>query len=149
MLGLLKRVAKGASREVAAELGQNKDYLEAVCAGSALVAAADGEIEDEERKAIPGLIAANPTLAKLYQREQIEKCMESMLSRATSTSGKLWLQRELQDLRGKEKGSDMAADVIAVMIDVAGADGEIEEPERKAIAKVAGWIGVDIKQFEF
>lgn len=149
MFGALKRAMKGASREVAAELGQNKDFLEAVCAGAARIAAADGEIEDAEKKEIPRLVAADPTLGKLYQRDVIERTMETMLASAMSVSGKLRLQRELEDLRGKPNAAAMSETVVAVCIDIAMADGEMEEPEKKELAKIAGWLGVDLKKFEF
>lgn len=50
MFGALKRAMGAGAREVKAEYGENKDFLEAVCAAAALVAAADGDIEESERR---------------------------------------------------------------------------------------------------
>ena len=53
VFGLLKKVAGSAAREVKADYSGNKDFLEGVVAAVALVAAADGDIEEsEKRKAI-------------------------------------------------------------------------------------------------
>jgi tellurite resistance protein len=65
MFGMLKRAARAATTEVKADYAENKDFLEAVCAGVALVAAADGEIEDSERAKAMKVVSGHTALSKL------------------------------------------------------------------------------------
>ena len=46
MFGTLKRMVGAGAREVKADYSGNKDFLEGVCGAVALVAAADGDIEE-------------------------------------------------------------------------------------------------------
>ena len=55
----------------------NKDVLEAVCASTALVAAADGEISDGEIKTTIQVITSNPTLTAAYKQADIADHQEA------------------------------------------------------------------------
>lgn len=149
MFGAFKKALKGATKEVKAEYGKNKDFLEAVCAAVALVAAADGEIEDTEKNEAIQIISGHATLGKLYSQEEIRSTAATMFSRAGSNSGKQQLSRELSDVRGKEGGAQMAEDVYLVAVDIAAADGEQEEAETAVLNKIAKFLNVDPKNFQF
>jgi len=147
--GFLKRVAKGAAREVSAEYSKNKDFLEACCAGAALIASADGTISDVEKRQAVSVVTRNPTLGKLYQHNEIEQCMATMLDRAGSASGRQSLVREIGEIKSSPNAPQMAEDVYLIAADVASADGEIGEKEKRALEKLAAIIGVDPNKFEF
>lgn len=147
--GFLKRVAKGAAREVSAEYSKNKDFLEACCAGAALIAAADGSISDVEKRSAASVVTRNPTLGKLYQHAEIEQCIATMLDRAGSASGRQALVRELGDIKSSPNAPQMAEDVYLIAVDVAGADGETGEKEKAALGKLAAILNVDPSKFEF
>ena len=153
MFGAFKRmagaVAGSITREVKAEYGESKDFLEAVCAGAALVAYADGELEEAERKAIVALIQNNPTLGKIYQSAQIEQVAADMFRRAQSASGRQGLARELDDLKGRPNAAQMADDVYLICLDIANADGELEAEEEVVLKKLASRLGVDPSKFDF
>ena len=149
MLGTLKRAFGGAAKEVRAEYAANRDYLEAVCAAAALVAMADGEIEDAEKFKIVKLITGHATLGKLYQQSVIEQTATEMFGRAKESSGRQQLARELDDIKGRPDGAQMAEDVYLMALDIAKADGEMEPQEEAVLKKIAARLGVDPAKFEF
>lgn len=144
----MKKAFSAGAKEVAADYSQNKDYLEAVCAAAALVANADGEIEDSERSKVVRVLASHPVLGKMYQQGVIEQTAEVMFKRAKDASGRQSLARELDDIKGRDNGQ-MAEDVYLVAVDVAHADGEIEPEEDVVLKKIASRLNVDPSKFDF
>lgn len=149
MFGALKRAIGAGAREVQADYSQNRDYLEAVCAAAALVAFADGEIEDTERTKTVSVLTNHPTLGKMYQQPVIEQTAEAMFKRARDASGRQLLARELDDIKGRPDAARMAEDIYLVALDVSLADGETEPQEAEVLKKIAGRLGVDPAKFEF
>ena len=153
VFGALKRAfgaaAGGVVKELSAEYGANTDFLEAVCAAAALVAASDGEIEPGERTKIIALVQKHPQLGKLYNLSIIEQTAEKMFQRAGDASGRQGLARELDDIKGRPNGQTMGEDVYLVALDVASADGEVEPQEEVVLKKIAARLGVDASKFDF
>ena len=153
VFGALKKAfgaaVSGVNRELNAAYSQNTDFLEAVCAAAALVAASDGDIEQSERSKIISLIQKHPQLGKLYSLDVIEKTAETMFKRAGEASGRQALARELDDIKARPDGAQMGEDVYLVALDVASADGEIEAAEQSTLDKLARRLGVDPSKFEF
>lgn len=149
MFGVLKKALGAGSREVAAAYGENKDFLEAVCAGVALVAAADGDIEENERQKAVRILANHQDLSKLYKQPDIEQTLETMFRRAREASGRQQLAREIDDIKSRPNGAKMAEDVYLVALDIAHADGELEPAEEAVLKKLAARLGVDPSRFEF
>jgi tellurite resistance protein TerB len=147
--GALKKAVSSGAREVSAEYGQNKDFLEAVCAGCALVAFADGELEESERLKAVQIITTHSVLSKLYQRDIIEQTLDIMFKRAKDSSGRQALARELDDIKGKPNATQMAEDIYLIASDISMADGELEPQEEAVLKKIAARLGVDPSRFEF
>lgn len=149
MFGGLKRAFGAGAREVAADYSKNRDYLEAVCAAAALVAFADGDLEDTERSKVIKLVTGHPTLGKMYQQTVIENTIDEMFKRAKDGAGRQQLARELNDIKGRPEGAQMAEDVYLIAADVAAADGEVEQKEEEVLKKIATLLGVDPSKFVF
>lgn len=149
MFGMMKKILAAGGKEIKAEYGQNKDFLEAVCAACALVAAADGDIEESEKRKVVSIVTGHATLGKLYQQNVIEQTAETMFRRAKDVSGRNQLARELDDIKGRPDGATMAEDVYLIALDIANADGEIEPQEDVVLKKIATRLGVDASKFEF
>lgn len=150
--GLKRAVGAGAgavTKEVSANYSGNLDFLEAVCAACALVAFADGELEDSERTKAIGIITGHTLLGKFYDRTVIETTIDTMFKRAKDASGRNSLGRELDDIVGRPEGAKMAEDVYLIATDIAMADGELEEAEGVMLKKIAGRLRVDTSKFEF
>lgn len=149
MFNLLKRSVGAAAKEVKADYSQNKDFLEAVLAASALVAAADGDIEEAERRKVISIVSNHPQLSKLYQSKIIEETAEAMFKRAKDASGRQQLARELDDIKNRPDGQQMAEDAYLIAQDIAFSDGELEPAEEQVLKKIANRLGVDPSKFEF
>lgn len=149
MFGMMKKILAAGGKEIKAEYGQNKDFLEAVCAACALVAAADGDIEESEKRKVVSIVTGHATLGKLYQQNVIEQTADVMFKRAKDVSGRQQLARELDDIKGRPDGATMAEDVYLIALDIANADGEIEPQEDAVLKKIATRLGVDASKFEF
>ena len=118
------------------------DFLEAVCAGAALIAAADGEIEDSEVDATVKAVKANKPLAQGFDQLTIDKTINTMLERAGGGRvGRAGLRKEVLEIA---KDPEMAEAVILTALDVAEADGEIEPAEQKVLEALAKDLGVDL-----
>ena len=122
-------------------LSGNADFLEAVCAAASLVAAADGSIDESEIEAAISGVSNNATLAKIYTPSQIEEEMNKQLRRATTIAGKMQLKREITEI--VQKNSAIREDVFLIAADVANADGNIGDAERKTLGVIASLLGVD------
>lgn len=149
MFGALKKAFGAGAREIKAEYGENKDFLEAVCAASALVAAADGDIEESERRKVVSIISNHSTLSKLYQTNVIEATAETMFKRAKDASGRQSLAREMDDIKSRPDAAQMAEDVYLIALDIANADGEVEPAEDAVLKKIAARLGIDASKFDF
>ena len=149
MFGVLKRAFSAGATEVKAEYGENKDFLEAVLAAVALVAAADGDIEESERRKAVSIVTNHQTLGKLYKQNDIETTAELMFKRAKDVSGRQQLARELDDIKSRPNGTSMAEDVYLIALDIANADGEVEPQEDVVLKKIAARLGVDPNKFDF
>lgn len=136
-----------AATEVKAEYGENKDFLEAVCAAAALVAAADGDIEEAEKRKVVSVVAGHPSLGKIYQPAVIEQTADVMFKRAKDFSGRQGLAREMDDIKGRNP--QMVEDVYLVALDIAHSDGELEDAEKAVLSKIASRLGVDESKFDF
>lgn len=142
----LKAGAKASSTELQAKYKENTDFLEAICAGVALVAAADGEIEDSEVGAVQRLVGGNEKIAAIYQPHQITDVSTKMLALAKTQSGKQSLARQLDDIKGN---AQMCEDVYLIAADIAMADGELEPAEAEVLKKIAKRLNIDTAKFEF
>lgn len=120
------------------------DFLEATCAAAAIIAGADGEIEDSEVSATVKAVKANKALAAGFDGPTIERTINTMLDRVGGGRvGRANLRKEIMEIA---KEPDMAEGVILTALDVAEADGEIEPAELKVLESLAKDMGVDLQR---
>jgi tellurite resistance protein TerB len=140
MLGFLKNAL---GSKVSKFSGQT-DFLEAVCASCALVAAADNDISDAEVASVMKTIAANPALQGGFSPREIEQCAETMLKRAQGgRMGKMGLYREIEQAASDP---DKAEAIILAALDVAESDGDIGPEEMAVLVKIGEKVRVDVKR---
>lgn len=133
---------KGATNKYSGQ----KDFLEAVCASAALVAASDGSISDEEIGTTIKIVAANPSLSSAFSTREIEGTAEAMLKRAQAgRTGRMGLYKELEDISAD---GEKCETVYLTALDVAESDGSIGDEEKATLAKIAAALKVDPKKFE-
>lgn len=136
-----KLFGKKASEAVSKFSGRT-DFLEATCAAAALIAVADGEIEDSEVTATVKAVKANKALAGGFDGPTIERTINAMLERAGGGRvGKAGLRTEIREIA---KDPEMAEAVILTALDVAEADGQIEPEEQKVLESLSKELGIDL-----
>lgn len=142
----IKNAMSGTIRTLGKDYSGNKDFLEAVSAGVAMVAAADGNISDEEIAAAVDAVAQNPTLKKFYSTNEVEQTINAMCQKAKSASGRVQLLREIDDVIRKAGNETMKEDIYLIAYDVAMASGDIDSKEQAVLDKIANRLGVDGKR---
>ena len=141
MFGKLKAKLGGGVNRFAG----NTDFLEAVCASAALVAAADGDISDEEVAVAAKTVKSNATLNGAFKPAQIEKTIDHMLNRVSAgRTGRMEVFKELGDIDDAEMGET----VYLTALDVAESCGDISSSERTMLEKIARTVGVNAAALE-
>jgi len=139
VMGFLKKLAGDNVNKYSG----NKDFLEASAAGAARVAAADGEISDDEIGAACEAISSIESLSKAYKPSEIEEAVMKQFKLAKTIMGRNQLKRELEDVAGKD--IQMRQDVFMTAAMAADAVGGIGPEEQKALDGIAALLKVDGK----
>lgn len=123
---------------------ENRDLMEAMVGGCALVAFADGECEQEEVKKIDELLRTSKALEGFGA--EITTTLNRFCERLTASyrAGRIEILREIEEVKGDQREKE---DVLIAMLTVAEADGEIEEGERKELDVVAQRLGMRLDDF--
>ena len=139
--GLKEKLSGGAKR-----MSGRTDLLEAVCAAAALVAAADGEIDDAEVDATAQAVTANETLNTAFSAREIEGSIQRMLDRANGGRvGKMGLYKEIEDVAGSAEEGEI---VLLTAMDIADADGDVSPEEKTVLEKIAGKLGLKLADYD-
>ena len=142
MLGLFKKKLADSVKK----LSGNTDFLEAVCAGAALVACADGDISDTEVETTIKTVSSNPTLNAAFSQSQIGATIDTMLKRAQAgRTGRVGLYKEIDDIASND---DMKEIVYLCALDVAEAEGGIDPTEQAVLNKIASKLSLDPKKYD-
>jgi len=123
---------------------ENRNLLEAICAGSVLVMAADGEIEKAETISLEQIMRANDSVAHFGSEIQTTIQKFTDMVNAGGTTAKIKVMREISDIKNVPSEAEEA---FAVMVDVALADGEIEPAEFKVLENIARTLGLRLEDF--
>lgn len=127
-----------------AKFSGRKDFLEAVCAASALVAFADGSASDEEIDGTIKSITSNAQLSGSFSTREIETTAERMLQRAQGGRvGRSGLYKEIEDI---ESDTDMAETVLLTALDVAD-NGGIDDKEKAVLAEIAKRLSLNLTDY--
>ncbi|MGQ0467399.1 MAG: tellurite resistance TerB family protein [Sporichthyaceae bacterium] len=148
MWNQLKQKSQDMSSQLKTKTGQlkNKNFSEASMAMCALIAAADGSIDAEERRKVAGLIASNDILG-IFPPDELRQRFDHYCQKLSQDYdfGKV---EALQAL-GKVKKKDVEARaVIQIGIIIGGADGTFDEHEKRAVKEACHAVGIDPAEFE-
>lgn len=137
---LKEKLTGGAKR-----LSGRTDLLEAVCAGAALVAAADGDIDDSEVEATIKAVTSNETLNTAFDARSIEGCIMRMIDRSNGGRvGKMGLYKEIDDVASNAEDAEV---VLLTAMDIADADGSVSPEETAVLEKIAGKLGLKLANY--
>lgn len=117
----------------------NKEYMEAVAAGCALVAYADGEVEAAEVEQMKAHIAVDPSMSA-FNPAEVEAVFNRICNQI-AVNKLLGRQQALKELR-EVSTAEQREGVMIALVGIAGSDGEIEPAERTVLREVAQILGV-------
>lgn len=148
MMNWLKQNAANARAKLAAEASKfkNRSFMEAVVAGCALVAAADGSISSDEKQKMAGFIQRADELKHFD--------MSTVIEVFNKTAGDFEFDQSigkasaLQTI-GKIKGNDEQARLLVrVVCAIGAADGDFD-PDEQAVAKeICVELGLNASEFD-
>lgn len=143
-MGLINRFFGGAEAAVSRVSGRT-DLLEGACAGAALAAAADGNIDEGEIGMAIQIVTNNEILGKAFNDTQINECMNKQIKRANGGySGKAALWKEIEDVTKDPQDAEV---VFLICLDVVHHDGDVGEKEQEFLNKLAGKLKIDPKKY--
>lgn len=148
MLDWLKSNFESARQNLATEVSRykNKQMLEAIVAGCAMVAYADGNVSSQEKQKMMGYLRTSETL-KAFDVAEVIKVFESYVEKFDfdQTIG----VGEVLNVVAKFKGKPAEAQLIVrVCIAVSAADGTFDENERGMVQKLCQSLDLDPQSFD-
>lgn len=124
----------------AANRFRSADFAEATMALCALVASADGIVDNAEKERVELLIASNELL-KIFPPSELKQKFTTYCTKLSqnATLGKNQATQAIAKLAGKE---DQARAVIHIGISVGSADGDFDRSEQKVVTDVCSLLGL-------
>lgn len=118
----------------------NKDFMEALMAGCALVASADGQVEEQEKKKMSGFIQRMEQL-QVFDRSLLINLFNKYVDELEFDFdfGKGNLMKELREVKGDEQKQL----IMTVLVAIAKSDGEIEQDEVKVLREIISVFGLN------
>lgn len=118
----------------------NMDFLEALCAGCALTAAAEGSIDDAEMDKTIQVIQANNAVSAGFNAQQIEQAFVKMAKQTGTRMGKSQLKDEIRQAVARDES--MGEAIVLTCLDVADTGG-ISKEEIEVMKMIAGLCNVN------
>ena len=125
---------------------KNKNFMEAVCAGCALVAAADGEIDPTEKQKMAGFIGRSDELKVFNMNEVID------------TFNKYAGNFEFDHIIGKtealkvigqfKSNPEIARVIVGVCCAIGAADGEFDQQEKAMVRDICQALQINPSDFQ-
>lgn len=148
MLKWIKENTLAARDKLVAEVGKfkNREFMEAVVAGCALVAAADGDISSEEKKKMIGFIQSSDEL-KVFELNQVIDTFNKICSKFEfdAAIGKAEALKLIGALR---KNQDASRLMVRVCCAVGSADGAFDATEKAVVSQICRELALNPADFD-
>ena len=118
------------------------DVREAMMASAALVAYADGDVSDEEIAQTIKQIEGSEQLSNVADEAKADFMRYVKMLETTGRMGKMEIMKEITDL-ANDISEDNKVRVVLIGIEVADAEGGIDDDELKVIKNVAAKLGIE------
>lgn len=123
---------------------RSKDLLQAIVAGSTMIAYADGAVNAEEKQKLLGFVRSSEQLS-VFESDKVIETFTQYLSRfefdVNIAAGEA-LQK-IAAFRGKPE----AELIVRVCLAIAKADGSMDAKEQQALGQICQSLGLDVKNF--
>lgn len=148
MLDWLKSNVSMARDRLATEVARfkNKEFMDAVVAGCALVAAADGEINAAEKQKMVGFIQNSKELSVFDLKEVINSFQDCC--QKFEFDAQIGQAEALKIIGRLRKQEDAARLLVRVCCAIGAADGSFDESERRACHMMCTELGLNPADFE-
>jgi tellurite resistance protein len=133
---------KGKAKAAIQQMSGNKDFLEGMCAGCALTAAAGDGIDDAEYDKTLLVIKSNSAISAGFGSGEIEQVFGRMAPKTATRSGRAELMEEIRQVVERDKTGNMGTAICLAALDVAD-EGGISEAEEKTLKSIAELCGVN------
>lgn len=144
----LRQSAQGMQSQLIAKKNDLKSgsFRDASMAMCALVAAADGSIDPEERRKVAGLISTNEVLSN-FPADQLLQIFNGYCDKLTADFdfGKVSV---IQDIAKTKKKPAEARAVIQIGIIIGGADGTFDKSEQAVVKEACYAVGLPPSEFD-
>jgi tellurite resistance protein TerB len=144
----LKQRSQDMNAQLQTKAGQfkNKDFAKATMAACALIAAADGSIDPEERRKVAGLITTNDVLS-IFPASDLRTDFDHYCEKLTQDYdfGKVEAIQAIAKLKSKQ---DQARAVIQIAIIIGGADGNFDADEQRVVKEACFAVGINPSEFD-
>lgn len=148
MMNWLKTNVTQARAKLAAEASKfkNKSFMEAVVAGCAMVAAADGHVSSEEKQKMAGYIQ-NADELKHFNMAQVIASFDKVIGSFDfdAAIGKAEAMKIIGRIRASEEQARM---LVRVVCAIGAADGDFDADERRVAAEIATELGLNPVDFD-
>lgn len=123
---------------------ENKDLVEAVVMGSLLVAFRDGNCDDNEIKALEGVLSSDKQF-ETWQGQIHNMIADGVhkFSDGRYRIGKINALREISDLKNDPKNAELALVCIITVAD----SGDISPEERETLDEIAKALGLRLENY--
>lgn len=148
MLDWLKTNALAARNKLSTEVGKfkNKEFMEAIIAGCALVSASDGEISSAEKLKMSGFIKNSEEL-KVFDTDTVIATFNRFCSKFEfdESIGKAEALSVVGKIRSKPEQARL---LVRVCIAIGSSDGNFDKQEVATCKTICSELGLDPADFE-
>ncbi|MCL1474846.1 tellurite resistance TerB family protein [Argonema antarcticum] len=125
---------------------KNNDFANASMAICALIAAADGSIDANERQKTSDLILSNETL-KIFPASELREKFNFYCDKLSQdfNFGKIEAIQAIAKLNQKQ---DQGRAIIQIAIIIGGADGNFDKDEKKVVKEACHAVGINPQEFD-
>lgn len=125
---------------------KNKEFMDAVVAGCALVAASDGTIDSSEKQKMAGFIGRSEEL-RVFDMNQVINRFNHFVSgfEFDSLIGKGEALKALSKLKKDPEASKL---LIRVCCAIGAADGNFDENEKQIVREMCEHLGLSSSEFQ-
>lgn len=148
MLAWLKTNASAAREKLATEVTKfrNQEFLEAVVAGCALVAASDNNVSAEEKRKMAGFIQ-NSTELKVFDTSKVIAAFNAVVEKF-DFDPEIGRAEALRTISKIAKKPEAARLLVRVCCAIGGADGNFDESERTVCRTICRELGLSPTDFD-
>ncbi|MGC5326398.1 tellurite resistance TerB family protein [Brevibacillus sp. SYSU BS000544] len=125
---------------------KNKNFMEAIVAGCALVAAADGQISSEEKQKMSGYIGRSEEL-KVFDMNEVITSFNKFVGNFEFDHGVG--KAEALKVIGKFKdNSEVARVIVSVCCAIGAADGDFDSKEKEVVRDICRTLNLNPADFQ-